>query len=188
MTDQDYTAYQDYAEAIRGKLNFKSATEKYGISYRNGRATCPFHGGKNDFSAQRDYGKCFSGKCGWSGDLTKFVEDYFNLSFTEAVSKINADFSLGLPIGRELTHNDIERMQKAQEQRERDALIRKQTEEARLNRFGEIHKKWAEIERILSKPIKSEADLTDDVVWALKNRDYYSYLMDCIEGGDTDNA
>lgn len=76
---------------------------------------CPFHSEKT--ASLRLYDKsfyCFG--CGAGGDLIKFVQLYFNISFAQALVRINSDFRLGLsnkkpvysrPIKREPTPAEL---------------------------------------------------------------------------------
>lgn len=69
---------------------------KYNIPYNNKKMRCPFHGEDKHPSAAiyETYFHCFS--CFRHLDVIGFVEEYFNLSFKEAMQKINIDFGLGL--------------------------------------------------------------------------------------------
>jgi hypothetical protein len=56
------------------------------IALRSGRARCPFHDDKNpSFYVKNNYGRCFSGACGWHGDAIAFVMERDGISFQEAV-------------------------------------------------------------------------------------------------------
>lgn len=56
------------------------------IALRHGRARCPFHDDKNpSFYVKNNYGRCFSGACGWHGDAIAFVMERDGISFQEAV-------------------------------------------------------------------------------------------------------
>lgn len=57
------------------------------------------------------------------GDLIQFVQYYFNLSFKEAMQKINIDFNLGLDLNTKIDKEKIkkieqERLQKIQKKQE----------------------------------------------------------------------
>lgn len=56
------------------------------IELRRGMAQCPFHDDRNpSFSVKNNYGRCFSGSCGWHGDAIAFVMERDGVSFQEAV-------------------------------------------------------------------------------------------------------
>ena len=82
-------------DEILNLLNMKDIVDKYGIETKRNMCHCPFH--KDKHPSMKIYEKsfyCFS--CNSTGDLIEFVEQYFNLSFLEAMEKINIDFNLGL--------------------------------------------------------------------------------------------
>lgn len=84
-------------DEILNLLNMKNIVDKYGIEIKNNMCHCPFH--KDKHPSMKIYEKsfyCFS--CNKTGDLIEFVKQYFNLSFLEAMEKINIDFNLGLKI------------------------------------------------------------------------------------------
>ena len=72
----------------------------YGLKLdRRGFMRCPFHTeGTASFKAypgERGF-YCFG--CHASGDIITFEREYFGLTFWEALTKLNQDFGLGLPI------------------------------------------------------------------------------------------
>ena len=82
-------------DEILNLLNMKDIVDKYGIETKRNMCHCPFH--KDKHPSMKIYEKsfyCFS--CNSTGDLIEFVEQYFNLSFLEAMEKINIDFNLRL--------------------------------------------------------------------------------------------
>ena len=81
-------------DIIINSLNMEDILNKYNIKIgRKGTFLCPFHDDRHP--SAKVYTKsfyCFS--CNKGGDLIRFVQDYFNLSFKEAMQKINIDFNL----------------------------------------------------------------------------------------------
>jgi DNA primase len=70
----------------------------------NPRGKCPFHGSKSDsFTVYPARAQCWG--CSWSGDAIKFIQDFFSLSFVEALARLEAEHGLdGLspqPVRRE---------------------------------------------------------------------------------------
>lgn len=51
------------------------------------------------------------------GDLIQFVQDYFNLSFIDAIKKISSDFNLNLNCGK-LSKEQIEQIKKRKKRKE----------------------------------------------------------------------
>ena len=76
----------------------REVCDMYGIRLdRRGFANCPFHYEKTpSFKVFADHFHCFG--CGAHGDVIKFVMDYFGLTFWQAMTKLNEDCQLGLPI------------------------------------------------------------------------------------------
>lgn len=70
----------------------------------NPRGKCPFHGSKSDsFTVYPARAQCWG--CGWSGDAIKFVQDFFDLGFVDALARLEGEHGLdGLspqPVRRE---------------------------------------------------------------------------------------
>ena len=86
---------------IKQTVDFAGATASYGVEYNvRGFARCPFHGEDTpSFKAFDGYGHCFG--CGWHGDIIAFVRKQYNLSFVDAIKKLNDDFRLGLPLEKQ---------------------------------------------------------------------------------------
>lgn len=83
-------------DEILNYVTMENILDKYGIEHRNEMFSCPFHGEdrKPSAKAYKNNFHCFA--CGKNRDIIGFVEEYFNLSFKEAMQKINIDFGLGL--------------------------------------------------------------------------------------------
>lgn len=83
-------------DEILNSVTMENILDKYGIEHKGKKYKCPFHGEDRHPSAAV-YGTsfhCFA--CSKHLDVIGFVEEYFNLSFKEAMQKINMDFGLGL--------------------------------------------------------------------------------------------
>lgn len=90
----------DYARIIKERISTPELFSRYGFQRdRNGNIHCMFHPDKHAsmkvYDGDRGY-HCFS--CKATGDVIDFVVNYFKIPFREALSKINSDFLLGLPI------------------------------------------------------------------------------------------
>ena len=86
----------DKKEFILDNISMLDVLNKYGIKTKRTMFSCPFHGVDKNPSAKAYKNTYFCFSCGQKGDLIQFVEDYFNISFKEAVEKINQDFNLNL--------------------------------------------------------------------------------------------
>jgi DNA primase len=70
----------------------------------NPRGKCPFHGSKSEsFTVYPARAQCWG--CSWAGDALKFVQDFFQLNFMEALQRLESEHGLdGLspkPVKRE---------------------------------------------------------------------------------------
>ena len=116
--------WEDLARAVRDAVTMRDVIAAYvpEANPRGRRMPCPIHNGKdNNFSFTDDRFTCFV--CNESGDAIEFVKLVCGLrSRTDAIKQINADFRLGLPLGRGITREE----NKALEERKKRA---KQMEE-----------------------------------------------------------
>lgn len=169
----------DYAAQIKDRLSMFDVVLRYipNVKIRGNNILCPFHVEKTpSCHLWDDHFKCFG--CGKYGDVISFVRDYFNLSFQDALSKLNYDFGLDLPIGRKPT------LREAVEAKRRWAAIVKerQTREAS---YISLHNRFLaaciEFQRLRQNYFKyqPEPDCTELhplFVEALQNLSYYDYL------------
>ena len=108
----------------------------YGFNIQRGNfICCPFHNEKTPSLKLYDGNRgfyCFG--CGEHGSVIDFVMRYFNLDFMKAISKLNDDFILGLPIGQSIDRRkqlEMERLafQRKQKSKQEEAE-RQQLEDA----------------------------------------------------------
>lgn len=102
-------------------IKMEDILNKYNIKVRHSMYSCPFH--KDNTPSAKIYGNtfhCFS--CGETGDVIQFVQTLFNLSFVEAMQKINQDFNLGLHNNHKVDYNKLKQLKEEREQKE---LMRK---------------------------------------------------------------
>lgn len=98
----------DYASTIKERITARQVFERYGYSVNaRGFVCCPFHGEKTPSCKVYD-GKggyhCFG--CGAGGDVINLVQRLFNIDFKSAIERIDADFFLGLGVGKQLTYEE----------------------------------------------------------------------------------
>lgn len=121
----------DYTESIKSSITMRQCVEHYGFEVnRAHKILCPFHSDKNNSCHiyQSKY-KCFA--CGSHGDVIDFVSNYFNVPFIDAIKKINLDFSLGLPIDKQITDEERKEANR-QAYKRRQEQKRRQSELKRL--------------------------------------------------------
>lgn len=120
---RDMPPRTEAAELIKKTVTMLQLAESYGFEInRSGFIHCPFHAGDHSPSLKiypEDSGfHCFG--CGASGSVIDFTMRLFNLSFMDAVKKLNQDFSLGMNIDN-LSREEISAImrQRKAEQRKR---------------------------------------------------------------------
>lgn len=104
----------DIFRECRQRIPVEAAVRFYGsVPSRAGFIRCPFHLDKTpSLKLWRDHWKCFG--CNASGSVIDFVAKLFDLTPLESVRKLNYDFSLDLPIGRDTKELDSEMVYKRQ--------------------------------------------------------------------------
>lgn len=104
-------------DQILNIISMKNIVDKYGYKVKNNMICCPFH---NDRTASmKIYNKsfyCFG--CNKTGDIIQFVEYLFNLSFKEAMQKINLDFGLYLNNNTKINYNKIKRIKEEKKKKQ----------------------------------------------------------------------
>lgn len=143
-----------YAEIIKERVTTQEMMERVGVHVdRRGMAVCPFHG-DSDASLKvyldpRRGWHCYG--CHAGGDVIDFAMRWYGIGFREAVSRINEEFALGLPIGEPMTvaqqravREEIERARQ-----ERQALQRREHEAE--NAYWAAYDAWLDNERTLQE-------------------------------------
>lgn len=113
----------DLGKTIRESVSTKAFCESVGIVLdRHGNCLCPFHSDTNkSLKVYNDPSRgwtCFG--CHRGGTVIDFAMLWYGIDFKQAVVRLDADFNLGLPIGRKRT---------AEEQREARRQAQKAAEE-----------------------------------------------------------
>jgi len=163
---------------IKQSVSMSEVCRIYGIEINNqGFSHCPFHGGDNTPSLKiYPDGKgfyCFG--CGAGGDVIKFVQLLFKISFAQAILRLDTDFSLGLSRKKA---DDSEVRKRRQEVADR---------QLKENALIEKHKKLCIIHRLYLtainelKPHDPNENPQRLFVEAIKNIDSISYRIEAIE-------
>lgn len=157
----------------------------YGFNIQRGNfICCPFHNEKTPSLKLYDGNRgfyCFG--CGEHGSVIDFVMRYFNLDFPKAISKLNDDFCLGLPIGQRIDRRkqlEMERLafQRRQKAKQEEAE-RQQIEDAYWAAFDE----WKRLDENKRKyaPETQTEPLHPLFIEALKNISGAEYRLECAE-------
>lgn len=117
----------DYASTIKSTVSARDACEMYGIQVnRAGFCCCPFHAEKTASM------KVYDGDRGWhcfgchkGGDVIDLVSGLLGLDFIGAVSRINDDFHLGLPINEQSDPDKLRAERQAAYKRRKEAESRR---------------------------------------------------------------
>lgn len=106
-------------DEILNVLTMEDVLNKYGIKHRASMFHCPFHKDENASAKMyRNSFYCFS--CNRTGDLIQFVQYLFNLTFKEAMQKINQDFNLNLECDTKINNEKIREIEYKRKQKERE--------------------------------------------------------------------
>ena len=143
-----------YAEIIKERVTTLDMMAHAGIQAdRRGMAVCPFHGDRDaSLKVYRDPRRgwhCYG--CHAGGDVIDFAMRLYGVGFREAVSRINEEVALGLPIGeprtgaqRRAMREEIERAKQA-----RQALQRREHEAE--NAYWSAYDEWLSNERVMQE-------------------------------------
>lgn len=173
----------DYANEIKSRLTMSQILQYYGFKInRSSRIPCPLHNGKDaNCSVKEHYIHCFV--CGETADVIGFTMRYFGLDFKSAISKLNDDFCLGLPIGKKIGRRKKLEMCKIAYDRKRKAeqkqKERQQVEDAYWAAFDEW-KRMNDNRRNYAPHARTEP-LHPLFVEALKNISGAEYKLSCAD-------
>lgn len=118
--------------------------------------------------------------CNQGGDVIDFVQKLFNLSFPDAIAKLNDDFRLGLPIGRELS--DAERLEEERiaSQKRKEAEQQKERSARLLSAYHRALDRFIEIDKTIVKtsPQTPFDAISDEYAAACRMRSEAEYRLD----------
>lgn len=160
---------------VRELVTAEDAARRYGVTFdRRGWALCPFH---NDRHASMSFraGRFRCWVCNESGDSIDFTGKLLGLEPLEAVERLNADFSLGLPLHRKPTEAENREARRRQEV----AQAHKAFENWRLGLINDLNAVY----RMAHLALKSGNDLTDIEAEAIRRQAQAEYLADTLSHG-----
>lgn len=158
------------ADEIKQSIKMDDLFRAYGLEpNRAGFVICPFHSEKTaSLKAYADNTrfKCFG--CGAQGDVISFVMQYDNLTYQQALIKLNNDFSLNL----------VDEPIKYSQRRKMAKTVAKRHESER--RYEKIKAQYRECNMILRElaPQSIDEPLHPLFIWALHNKDRLAFLLD----------
>lgn len=153
-------------EDIKRSLTMQEIACFYGFKpNRQNYIPCPFHSEKTaSMKLYSDNFYCYG--CSTGGDMIKFVQLYFNISFAQALIRINSDFRLGL----------------SDKKPSRCKPIKREPSPAELYEI-EYNKKWEEYHELLWAREKLKPKSIDDTlhplfIKSLQQLDHLQYWID----------
>ena len=175
----------EHTDVIKSRISMIDICKTYGFNIQRGNfICCPFHNEKTPSLKLYDGNRgfyCFG--CGEHGSVIDFVMRYFGLDFKSAISKLNDDFCLGLPIGQKIDRRkqiEMERLafQRRQKAKQEEAE-RQQIEDAYWAAFDEW-KRLDDNKRNYAPKTPTEP-LHPLFVEALKNIASAEYKLSCAD-------
>ena len=155
----------------------------YGIERnRANRIRCVLHNGQDFNCGIKDhYIHCFV--CGQSADVIKFVQVYFGLDFQSAISKLNDDFCLGLPIGQRIDRRKQLEMGRIAFERKRKAEQQQKEQQQIEDAYWAAFDEWKRLDDNKRKyaPETQTEPLHTLFIEALKNISGAEYRLECAE-------
>ena len=139
-----------YAEIIKERVTTLDMMAHAGIQAdRRGMAVCPFHGDRDaSLKVYRDPRRgwhCYG--CHAGGDVIDFAMRLYGVGFREAVSRINEEFALGLPIGEPMTGTQRRAMREEIERAKQARLVLQRREHEAENAYWSAYDAWLSNER-----------------------------------------
>ena len=134
------------AEQVKDRLNIVDVITYYGVKLNGkNKGICPFHNDTKpslSVSEPKQIFTCFV--CDAKGDMINFVMLMFNISFREAILKLNDDFSLGLS-NEKPTAADMAKIDKIKKEKEMVSDL-KERKETNLNETIEKRRELYSVE------------------------------------------
>lgn len=169
----------DAVQTIKDRLTMREVLEHYGYTAKH-RMPCPLHNGKNNnFEVKEKTFMCYS-QCG-GGDVITFVQRLFNLSFLDALNKIDIDFNLNLY--GEHSFEDLRKSHYRQKQIQAERERKKREKEQAENEYWAVFDEWKRLDdnKRIYAPKTPEEELHPLFIEALQKLAYQEYLFDCAK-------
>ena len=175
-------------QEMKERVTARQVAERYGLKVsRNGMACCPFHNDKHpSMKIDQNY-YCFA--CGAKGDAVNYVAILFGLSQFEAAKKINEDFALGIPIGKQEVRKkrepEVRKKEKVPTKEERMQFVQKKIDKWARDAANVLlrYLRWMEFWNEFYKPESMEAEWHPLFAEALQNESKISFLVDILMFG-----
>lgn len=171
----------DAVQTIKDRLTMCDVLDRYGYTAdRKGFICCPFHLEKTPSMRiyEKDY-HCFG--CHEHGDIIKFIQKLFGLSFQETLRKIDTDF--GLNIYGDHSFEEICRSHYQQQALRAKREREKQEREKAENDYWAAFDEWKRLDdnRKLYRPKSPNEELHPLFVESLQKLESQKYVLDCLD-------
>lgn len=169
----------DAVQTIKERLTMREVLEYYGYDVKR-RIPCPLHNGIDDNFEIKEKTYCCHSHCG-GGDIITFVQKFFNLSFPEALRKIDTDF--GLNIYGDHTFEDVRRSHYQQMAVKAKKERAKREKEALNNEYWKAFDEWKRLDdnRQIYKPKSPDEDLHPLFVESLQKLEHQIFILECLQ-------
>lgn len=176
----------DYATEIKQAVTMRQICERYGFQVnRANKACCPFHADRTPsmqvYDGERGYW-CYV--CNRGGDVIDFTMRYFNLTFFGAITRINEDFSLHLPVGKKLTPAQRRNAELAAGVRQYESRKREHTLRQAQDAYNDALAAFCDLDRVLiaeQEMVARTREVTPYMASLLKQRTILKYNLDAAE-------
>lgn len=164
---------------IKNRLSCRDVFEAYGLSVnRSGFVSCPFHNERTPSMKVNHKGyKCFG--CGKGGDVIDFVQSFFQISFKDAIHKLNDDFGLCLPLETKINKTAMRKAVVSE--------MRRKAEKSKKERLTEQYFSLVAAEDALktiiktAKPKTTTDVITNEYVYAVTHLPHIQYEISILE-------
>lgn len=158
------------SEIVKGAVTVEDALRLLSIQTSpKKRIPCPIHHGEhNNFAYNDNYFICFS--CGAKGDIFTLLKEIKGIGYSEAVSLLNEQFRLGLPVGKKMSAVEKMAANKSSFSRKKELKLQESRRAFAENEYWARFEKVLALERIVaeSRPKDINDDFSNEFIDASK--------------------
>lgn len=169
------------AETIKERLPLETVVVCYTgeVPHKN-KIRCPFHTEKTASFTLFPNNSYYCFGCGVSGDVITFTEKMFGISFGQALTRLNTDFGLMLPIGGKKDRRTAGELRKrAEEKHKKELEKRRKVKEDYWHFFDYLL--WLENNLLCCVPSSPDEIPSPLFLEALGQRQYAEYALNYLE-------
>lgn len=177
--------YMNTAMQITDRITMHDVFLKYGFEEdRKGNICCPFHNETKPSLgtyANKKRWHCFG--CNEGGSVIDFVMKLYDLTFKQAIVKLDYDFNLQL-FNRYLSREERARLKEQEIERKKRLEEERRAKAERSKAFYDILDMWVKNDKIIARYkglSRCAFDYSEEYWKSLLYRQCASYLLDCTE-------